>query len=482
MEIAAVLVTFVAALSVFLLSGIRFPNDDQFIFYRYIDNVIAGNGLVYNIGERVMGFTAPLFTLLGVFGKFLFPSVYTPTIVSYLNIILLSLAAGFFYRVCNKFVSAKMSFLAVLVFAFSMSKAIPEGMETPLFILAIFAFFDSLLNQRYYVSAVFLALAILTRPDAGLVAVLAFIFWWQKAGFRRAVILAVVSVAVALPWLVFSTIYFGSFIPQSLVAKLHTGDIVNLQKIQAFKVQLANLSRTYWGKIFDPENIKLQITVNLLPFLFLVYLGIKKRINSGNWIIFAVPFLYFVSFSVSNPVMFPWYTSQLEPIWIFISFLGMVFLLDKIKNFWMKTLIILLIIAGPVYWWAGRVMADSRGTKVYLFNVGNYIKENIKPGETVGVNNIGIIGFVSNAYIFDFFGIVNDVSPAFYPVKDECADKNALYVVPPTLIKYSVPDWLVFSEGRELVSCFRESDWFRERYDFVYNDISGNGYVWKLRK
>jgi arabinofuranosyltransferase len=38
--------------------------DDTFIYLRYADNWAAGRGLVFNPGERVQGYTSPLWTLL----------------------------------------------------------------------------------------------------------------------------------------------------------------------------------------------------------------------------------------------------------------------------------------------------------------------------------------------------------------------------------------------------------------------------------
>src|SRR5574342_655752 len=38
--------------------------DDAFITFRYARNLLAGNGFVFNVGERVLGTTTPLYTLL----------------------------------------------------------------------------------------------------------------------------------------------------------------------------------------------------------------------------------------------------------------------------------------------------------------------------------------------------------------------------------------------------------------------------------
>ena len=38
--------------------------DDAFITFRYARNLLAGQGFVYNAGQRVLGTTTPLYTLL----------------------------------------------------------------------------------------------------------------------------------------------------------------------------------------------------------------------------------------------------------------------------------------------------------------------------------------------------------------------------------------------------------------------------------
>ncbi|GAH95705.1 unnamed protein product, partial [marine sediment metagenome] len=45
-------------LVIFYLYGTWFyPTDDAYISYRYAQNLAEGNGLVYNLGERVEGYS-----------------------------------------------------------------------------------------------------------------------------------------------------------------------------------------------------------------------------------------------------------------------------------------------------------------------------------------------------------------------------------------------------------------------------------------
>ena len=46
------------------INYLRFVCDDAFISFRYAKNFVEGNGLVYNIGEKVEGYSNFLWTLL----------------------------------------------------------------------------------------------------------------------------------------------------------------------------------------------------------------------------------------------------------------------------------------------------------------------------------------------------------------------------------------------------------------------------------
>jgi len=57
-----------AIIALILFTKRTWVGEDAFIFFRYVDNLINGHGLVFNIGERVEGFTSPLwvFFLAGI--------------------------------------------------------------------------------------------------------------------------------------------------------------------------------------------------------------------------------------------------------------------------------------------------------------------------------------------------------------------------------------------------------------------------------
>ena len=478
-EISLALLTAASGWIIFHFTSLRFPNDDQFILYRYIRNIISGRGFVYNEGEHILGATTPLFTIIASLAAYIFRFLSVPDVVVYVNILFFSLTSLFLYKTAKLFLPKYFSVIAVLIFILDMTKMIPEGMETPLFLFCLFGFLYCALTERYYWSSAFLALTMLTRPDAGLIAVIAIIYWLHKAGWKMTLRLAMVCSAICLPWLVFSTVYFGSFIPQSLATKLHSKDIVREPSVQGAKVQLAAMSRLYWGKLFDPDNLLLQGFLNLLPFILLVLIAAKEKISRHTWIVFAIPLAYFISFAVSNPVMFPWYISEMEPVWLLLSLVGLYEVYKKIPSTVARVAILIFLVAGPVAYWTSFLTTNSKGSKIPLFQMSQYVKDHMHSGDSIGISNIGIAGYLTDAYIVDFFGLVNDYAVNYYPIKGWCPDASSMYTIPPQLIKDTKPKWIIAGE-KEIDPCFYKSGWMQKNYEVAY--VVNTSSVWKLKE
>jgi len=63
------------------------PYDDAFITYRYVDNFLAGRGLVYNVPERVLGSTTPLYIFWLILLKSVFRSIELPALAVRVNVV-----------------------------------------------------------------------------------------------------------------------------------------------------------------------------------------------------------------------------------------------------------------------------------------------------------------------------------------------------------------------------------------------------------
>src|SRR4030067_1757854 len=69
------------------LSGILLPFDDAFITYKYVNNLLAGKGLVYNEGHRIFGSSSPLYLLFLIAMKLIFPSFDVSVLSVRLNLL-----------------------------------------------------------------------------------------------------------------------------------------------------------------------------------------------------------------------------------------------------------------------------------------------------------------------------------------------------------------------------------------------------------
>lgn len=482
-EMVAAVLTLLAGLTVYVFSALRFPNDDQFILFRYIDLIAGGQGFVYNLGDKVLGSTTPLFTLVASFFKTLLPMVSTPDLVAGLNIAFLSASAVFFSLIAKRFLSKPFHILAVAVFALNLARTIPEGMETPLFLLATFAFLHFLISGRNILAAIALALSILTRPDAGLIAVIAFVYWIIQFGWLRTVRYTIISVAVALPWFIFATLYFGSFVPQSLATKLHSSDIYSIPDFQAVKVQAAHISRIWWGRVLDFTQIPLQIVFNFLPVVLVSLVGARSlaRKHPALFVLIVTPFVYFVSFAISNPVVFPWYLSEMEPFWILLFVAGVERLLQGQSSKILVAIIATLLLVGPLTGFLSLATSSDAGSKGGFFEAGNYLKARLEPGDRIGLTDIGIVGYVTGAPIIDFIGLVSPDSVAHYPVDEKCVLPGVIHTLPLSLLQATFPEWVVITE-HQITPCVIHSAWFLESYELVHETGQGSQRIYRAVK
>ncbi|MEE8122202.1 MAG: hypothetical protein V3T55_11765, partial [Anaerolineales bacterium] len=152
-----------------LIPGVR-TVDDAFITFRYAQNLIAGNGLVYNPGEWVLGTTTPLYALLlaaigSITGGIRAPY---PEIAVLISAVADALSCLIIIRLSSSLGYRRAGIAAALIWAaapMSVTFAI-GGMETSLFILLMLGTFYMHSNNQPVLAALIGSLCLLTRPDA----------------------------------------------------------------------------------------------------------------------------------------------------------------------------------------------------------------------------------------------------------------------------------------------------------------------------
>lgn len=206
------------------------PFDDPFITMRIARNLATGHGLVYNLGERVQASSSPLWTFVCAGSYWLFGE-RAIVAVQGLGTLADSGAAAILVLLhtvemrtrCKDTVVERPwlgGFFGGLLYAVLSTTVIaaPSGLETGLYTLTLAATFYALARERYMRAAALSGFAILVRPDGVLLAIVALGVIALKQ--RRLIWRAVTFMGgVGAPYYIFATVYFGSPIPQSVVAK-----------------------------------------------------------------------------------------------------------------------------------------------------------------------------------------------------------------------------------------------------------------------
>lgn len=226
--IAVAIVTAIIVIGFVNAAGLRWYCDDAFITLRYADNFLAGKGLVYNEGEYVEGYTHPLWLALLILCQGLgfdpIAAALNLGLASYVGVVLLfSLMSRRLNRRFTVFVPLTAAVLAIhrdfLIWA-------AAGMETMFFTfllaLAFWLYFYSALARRRKLAAAgtVLTLAVLTRPDALVIAAFANLCLIIKERRLSGLLwFNLPAVCILVPYLVWKQAYYGRLLPNTYYAK-----------------------------------------------------------------------------------------------------------------------------------------------------------------------------------------------------------------------------------------------------------------------
>lgn len=199
--------------------------EDAFISFRYSANLAEGNGLVFNVGERVEGYSNFLWVVLVAAPHALFNAdIVTTARVLGVLCTLGCVVAG--YALTRRLTdSAGAGLLAATVIAAASSLAAygPSGLETPLFALLVLLMLLALQANRPLVAGLLVALATMTRPDGVVVAVVVGVWLlfraYREKAWRAPVWYVAGAVVLAAPWTVWRVVYYGHLMPNAIAAK-----------------------------------------------------------------------------------------------------------------------------------------------------------------------------------------------------------------------------------------------------------------------
>jgi len=209
----------------------RWVVDDAFISLQYARNLVMGEGLVFNAGERVEGYTNFLWTMVlaGSMALGGDPLLAAATLTLALGFVSVALTALLARRLVPAPWDRVAPALLVLSGPFLLYTTRGSGLETALFAALMLAALVALVSHSWGVAGLLTALTMLTRPDGAILAVAGggyalLVGWGRKGGgmdrLCPLVSYSTIVVALFVPYFLWRWGYYGYLLPNTFYVKV----------------------------------------------------------------------------------------------------------------------------------------------------------------------------------------------------------------------------------------------------------------------
>jgi hypothetical protein len=396
------IILFFAAIAVrlFVHFLIGYTVDDAFITFRCAENLATGNGFVYNLGERVLGTTTPLFTLLLALANLI--GIKSLSAAMLINCIASGVTAVLLYWWARKIGLEKLSILPSILYACFPRSVVCDicGMETAFFTMLVVGTLFALYTKRDLLAMTFASFVAVTRPEG--LTVLAVVLIWSLVRNRDGLMPRIVPVLLILGnWLLFSYLYFGSIVPNSLIAKraLYGG---SEQSALAGNV----------GMVFALGSPMMWI----VWALFVLGALIAARNERLLMVIALWSAAYLGALAFSGTHVFFWYSAPVYPLVFLIAVVGMHWLLSSFvaaralkRSYLIASLAGLAIVISSSAHLVGQL--DGLGAEMSWYNrthiaAAEYLSKHASPNDRVLAEDIGNFGYAYRGAIIDRDGLV----------------------------------------------------------------------------
>ena len=433
--------------------------DDGLTTITHARNVPLGLGLVHHPGEgHVHGFTSALGVLIPLAGELIREGsgILAMRLASLVAVCIALAYARFLCRDLRIGALPTAFLLAYLAFDQNMIFFGMSGMETQVAVAVLLAGVYHVRRADFVAAGVWLGLAPLVRPE--------FVLWLAPAliylayvNVRRAALSGGIATAIVVPWVAFTTLYYGSPIPNTIVAKSNANPIPPVLTDGSFGpwfdwlltqisghvvILIYHLEplREVWSAAATPIPSPVLIAVAIAVLYFFV-LGLMAARNMRDlWPVlgFLVLFFGYRIYFIPAINYYEWYLPPFLAVLMVIVVLGMQRMSLTMPAV-PKTVAVALSVAFAIHMpfsFAVDRQVQSIDDHVRT-NAALYLKANVQPGQSVVSESAGYIGFYGGVKLYDYPGLTSKASV------------RALQALPPKerdiphLIAALNPDWLV---------------------------------------
>lgn len=403
--------------------------EDALITVTHARNAVAGIGLTHHPGEPVThGFTSALSVLVPLAGE----AVVDGGGIFVLRVVSLAAAVAtlvFAWRIARRLGLGTWPTGLVLGYLALDQNHIfygMAGMETQLAVAILLWSIDAVMAGRPDRSGLTLGVAVLARPD--------FVIWAGAAGldllgrFRwRVVRTAAIALTVVAPWLVFTTLYYGSFIPQTILAK--SGRFVTMPSpgldfagllgwlVQSVLERVAALTVTFAPFYEDTLTVGAPLPLGLALFVSmlvwaLVAVGIVRTWRHPGWraaALFAILLAGYRALLLPG-AYFDWYVPPHTAVLILLAAAGLQGMRPLPRLDPRAPLAVALGLAFAVHlpFSIGLERRIQQDIEVAVRQrVGERLAALVPPGQTLATESAGYYGYYSNVLMLDYPGLVS---------------------------------------------------------------------------
>jgi hypothetical protein len=417
MRLALLLILLLAVgLRLYLLFAAHATEEDFYITLRYAENIAAGRGFVYNVGERVLGTTTPLYTLILA----LFLRLHLDPVLGgkLLGILADGFACWCVARLGRVIGRPGAGLAAALCLAVAPTNLVwaTKGMEAGLAAAAGIAAWTAWAERREARAWSAAAVLVLLRIDGAALAVALLAATLVRE--RRVPWCGLLAfAALTLPWLAFSTRYFGSPIPTSLRAKL---------AVYAWHAPGAFPNLFPFLRLMTHNLMGALLMTGVVLYGVLLYgTGGEGQKESLLLAPLCWMLLYYGGMAFSKVFLFGWYFVPPTPIYYLIATTGWSMVGERIWGskpaVWRAwNPVPMVALAGAALSLAfvpraARTLREGQRVEERLrIPIGLWLRAHAAPSERVMLEPIGYIGYFGRLRVLDTVGLVSPEVLACY--------------------------------------------------------------------
>ena len=285
-------------------------SDDAYITFRYARHLAADAQPVFNLGERVLGTSTPLFMLvLAAAARAHVPLQAAAFAISLAaDAVSLVVVSRLLETVGERLASRMAVFMLAVVPVFLTSVA--SGMEAPLYTALILSAMRALPSGEHagrsaFAPGVLLGLTAICRPEGIMAGAAALVALAIDRRWTTAIRVAIGAGLTAAPWILFAAIYYGSPVPQSVVAKA------------AGQAHMADGIRTFGALVGSARYLPIT-ALAVIGGARLWQRGVAWRALIVWWVIYAGAFTVTGAFARAE-----WYFTPLLPVYFASAAVGL---------------------------------------------------------------------------------------------------------------------------------------------------------------